>query len=162
MAVGALRSDGPGSVRRAERRIYVNAPPRLVWAALHDPANAAALFPELTLGPAEPSWPAAATVRHGRSRLGLLRTTTVLESLEARPESRFRVRIAGDGFESVWIWRLEPLAGGTRVVHAGTFAVEGPLVALLVRFGRRSLGGRLEDHLAALKEHAETASKAPA
>src|SRR5689334_4318787 len=87
-------------VRRVERRVFVNAPPRVVWAALHDPDNVATLFPELTLGPAAPTWPAAATVREGRARLGLLRDQALVESLEARPLTTFRLRVSGESFVS--------------------------------------------------------------
>ncbi len=39
----------------------------------------------------------------------------------------FRLRVTGSGFESEWSWRLEPVAGGTRVVHAATFEPYRPL-----------------------------------
>ena len=113
----AERSDrGP-----VERRVFVHATPRTVWATLHDPAATSALFPELRLGPAAPPWPAAATTRSARARLGLLREDARVESLEARPDSRFRLRVTASGFDSEWSWRLEPVAGGTRVIHAATF-----------------------------------------
>src|SRR5438094_7715911 len=69
-----------------ERRVFVHAAPRTVWATLHDPAETAVLFPELRLGPAAPAWPAAATTRSARARLGLLSDVARVESLEARPE----------------------------------------------------------------------------
>ena len=54
---------GPGDQLRTERvverRVFVQASPRVVWATLHDPAGTGALFPELKLGPAVPSWPGA-------------------------------------------------------------------------------------------------------
>ena len=49
-----------------ERRVFVHATPRVVWATLHDPALTGVLFPELKLGPAAPAWPAAATTRSAR------------------------------------------------------------------------------------------------
>ena len=49
-----------------ERRVFVHASPRVVWATLHDPALTGALFPEVRLGPAAPAWPAAATTRTAR------------------------------------------------------------------------------------------------
>ena len=101
-----------------ERRVFVHATPRVVWATLHDPALTGVLFPELKLGPAAPAWPAAATTRSARARLGLLRDAARVESLEARPEARFRLRVTASGFDSEWSWRLEPVAGGTRVIHA--------------------------------------------
>jgi carbon monoxide dehydrogenase subunit G len=146
--------------RLVERRVFVQATPRMVWASLHDPAASAALFPELRLGPAAPSWPAAATTRTARTRLGLLRETARVESLEARPESTFRLRVTGSGFESEWSWRLEPIAGGTRVIHAATFEPIDRWTEILVRLGRRSLETRVEAHLRVLKERAEHSSPA--
>ena len=128
---GGPRSSSGGSSSRPRRAT--------VWATLHDPAASAALFPELRLGPAAPSWPAAATTRTARARLGLLRELARVESLEARPESRFRLRVTGSGFESEWSWRLEPVAGGTRVIHAATFEPFDRWTDILVRLGRRSL-----------------------
>ena len=150
-----LRAD-----RLVERRVFIQASPRTVWASLHDPAASAVLFPELRLGPAAPSWPAAATTRTARARLGLLRERTQLESLEARPESVFRLRLTGSGFESEWGWRLEPVAGGTRVVHAATLEPADRWTIILLRLGRHSLEARVEAHLRALKERAERAERA--
>lgn len=141
--------------RLVERRVFVQATPRVVWASLHDPSASAAVFPELRLGPAAPSWPAAAATRTARARLGLLREVARVESLEARPESVFRLRVTGSGFESEWSWRLEPIAGGTRVIHAATFEPVDRWTDILVRLGRRSLEARVEAHLRALKERAE-------
>ena len=141
--------------RKVERRVFVQASPRTVWFTLHDPDLSDELFPEIRLGPAAPSWPAAATTRTARTRLGLLRETAHVESLEARPESIFRLRVVGSGFESEWMWRMEPVAGGTRVVHAATLEPAERWTAILVRLGRRSLEARVEAHLRALKERAE-------
>ena len=145
-----LRGDGV-----VERRVFVQAPPRAVWAALHDPGAWSQLFPELRLGPAAPSWPAAAATRTAKTRLGLLREVARVESLEARPESAFRLRVTGSGFQSEWWWRLEPIAGGTRVIHAATFEPIDRWTDILVRLGRRSLEARVEAHLRALKDRAE-------
>ena len=142
-----------------ERRVFVQAPPRVVWATLHDPAAGPTLFPELVFGPAAPSWPAAATTRAAQTRLGLLREDARAESLEARPDSRFRLRITGSGFDSEWSWQLEPVAGGTRVVHAATFEPYDRWTGILVRLGRASLGTRVEAHLRALKERAEATER---
>jgi len=150
------------SERLVERRVFVQASPRIVWATLHDPAATAAMFPELRLGPAVPSWPAAATTRTARARVGLLRETAHVESLEARPESVFRMRASATGFDSEWVWRLEPVAGGTRVVHAATFEPIDRWAGLLVRLGRRSLAARVEAHLRVLKERAERSPAASA
>ena len=136
------------------------APPRIVWATLHDPAAGAALFPELRFGPAAPSWPAAATTRPAQTRLGFLREEARAESLEARPDSRFRLRITGSGFDSEWSWQLEAVAGGTRVIHAATFEPYDRWTGLLVRLGRSSLGSRVEAHLRALKERSEATERA--
>ncbi len=141
--------------RLVERRVFMQASPRTVWSVLHDPEASAVLFPELSLGPAAPSWPAAATTRTARTRLGLLREDAHVESLEARPESIFRLRVTGSGFESEWAWRLEPISGGTRVIHAATFEPVDRWTIILVRLGRRSLEARVEAHLRALKERAE-------
>jgi hypothetical protein len=151
----------PGEV---ERRVFVHASPRVVWTTLHDPALSDDLFPEVRLGPASPSWPAAATTRTAHTRLGLLRETAWVESLEARPESRFRLRVTGSGFDSEWSWVLEPVAGGTRVIHAATFEPFDRWTGILVRFGRAPLASRVEAHLRSLKEHAErpTSSAHPA
>jgi len=142
----------PGDV---ERRVFVHASPRIVWATLHDPALTDALFPEVRLGPAAPAWPAAATTRTAQTRMGLLRESAFVESLEARPESRFRLRVTGSGFDSEWAWVLEPVAGGTKVIHAATFEPFDRWTGILVRLGRASLASRVEAHLRALKEHAE-------
>jgi carbon monoxide dehydrogenase subunit G len=161
----AVRPDPEVGYRRAgdhlgthgvvERRVFIQATPRVVWMTLHDASATAALFPELRLGPAAPSWPAAATTRSARAHVGLLRETATVESLEARPESVFRVRVSASGFYSEWTWRLESVAGGTRVVHAATFEPNDRWAGILIRMGRRSLAARVEAHLRALKERAE-------
>ena len=165
MAAGA---DGgrPGSVRRvgrqsAERRVYVKASPRDVWAALHDPAAARDLFPELVFGSSVPSWPAGGSVRRGELRIGLLRTAVHVESLEARPQTTFRIAVAGDGVALSWGWRLEPLAGGTRVIHDGAGETSDRWTGMLVRLGRHSIGSLAEDHLRALKLRAEAGATVP-
>lgn len=156
------RTEGVGTDDRGsvERRVYVHASPHTVWATLHDPINIAALFPELRLGPAAPAWPAAATTRSARARLGLLRDMAHVESLEARPDSRFRVRVTASGFDSEWSWRLEAVAGGTKVIHAATFEPFDRWTGILVRLGRASLASRVEAHLRVLKERAEAAQRA--
>jgi carbon monoxide dehydrogenase subunit G len=155
------RAEGVGRTERGavERRVFVHATPRTVWATLHDPAATAALFPELRLGPAAPPWPAAATTRSARASLGLLRDSARVESLEARPDSRFRLRVTASGFDSEWSWRLDPVAGGTRVVHAATFEPFDRWTGILVRLGRASLASRVETHLRVLKERAEATQR---
>jgi len=141
-----------------ERRVFVHATPRVVWATLHDPDQTDSLFPEVRLGPAAPAWPAAATTRTAQARMGLLRESAWVESLEARPESRFRLRVTGSGFDSEWSWVLEPVAGGTRVIHGATFEPFDRWTGILVRLGRASLASRVEAHLRALKERSERRS----
>ena len=89
----------------------------------------------------------------------VLRRLARVESLEARPEARFRVRVTGSGFDSEWSWRLEPVAGGTRVIHAATFEPFDRWTGILVRLGRASLSSRVEAHLRVLKERAEAAQR---
>src|SRR6476661_2486860 len=100
-----------------------------------------------------------ATPRTARARLGLLRDAAQVESLEARPDSRFRVRVTASGFDSEWSWRLEPVAGGTKVIHAATFEPFDRWTGILVRLGRASLASRVEAHLRVLKERAEAAHR---
>ncbi|MEJ7748653.1 MAG: SRPBCC family protein [Candidatus Limnocylindrales bacterium] len=142
-----------------ERRVFVQAPPRTVWRTLHDPGCVALIYPELRLGPAAPSWPAASITRSARVRVGFLREQARVESLEARPESTFRLRATGSGFESEWVWRLEPVAGGTRVVHQGSFEPIDRWSSILVRLGRATLASRVEGHLRTLKERSEAAER---
>ena len=94
------------------------------------------------------------TVRTG------MRDAAHVESLEARPDSRFRVRVTASGFDSEWSWRLEPVAGGTKVIHAATFEPFDRWTGILVRLGRASLASRVEAHLRVLKERAEAAQRA--
>jgi carbon monoxide dehydrogenase subunit G len=161
MAIGPLRPQRrlphrlADESRQVERRVFVKAPPRAVWAALHDPANLGTLFPELALGPADPAWPAAAAVQSGTARLGLLREDATVESLEARPLASFRFRVTGRAFASEWRWRLEPRAGGTRVVHDAILVPGDRIADWLIRLGRGSLAERVEAHLRALKDVAE-------
>src|SRR5436190_6903125 len=167
MAIGPFRTERGAPARRndprpVERRVYVKAPPRVVWATLHDPSKLDALFPELRLGPAEPAWPAAAATRRGQARLGLLRDDATVESLEARPMTSFRLRVTGAAFMSEWRWRLEPRAGGTRVVHDPGLRPVDRWADWLIRLGRDSVAERVEVHLRALKELAEQAWDAAA
>lgn len=139
-----------------ERRTYVNAEPRAVWATLHDPAAQDVLYPELRLGPAATSWPAAGATRSARLRLGLLRANIREESLEARPESRFRLIAVGDGIRLDRSWLLEPgAAGGTRVLARVEVTTSGRWVGHLIRLGRGSTATLVETNLRILKEMAE-------
>jgi uncharacterized protein YndB with AHSA1/START domain len=145
---------------RVERRVYIKAAPRRVWTTLHDPAGLSRLFAELTFGPADPSWPAAGSSRDGEAHLGLLRTAVRIESQEARPERAFRLVAVAAGFTIDWTWRMEALAGGTRVIHTGTFEARDRLAGVLVRLGRESIGNLAEAHLRALKSRAEAGAEA--
>jgi hypothetical protein len=143
-----------------ERRTYIKADPRVVWATLHDPAAQDVLYPELHLGPAAPSWPAAGATRSGRLRLGLLRTSVRIESLEARPEGRFRTILVGDGIRLERGWVLEPGAGGgTRVIADADLVTSGRWVGILIRLGRGSSATVIETNLRILKEMAEGGSR---
>lgn len=156
----------PGDHRRVdgivERRVFIQVPPRVVWATLHEPATVDRIFPELAFDGAVPSWPAAATSRPGRARLGLLRERARADSLEARPDTVFRMRVTGSGFHSEWTWRLEAVAGGTRVLHSGLLEPSDRWASILVRLGRETLEQRVEAHLRALKELAEADVRSPA
>ena len=149
---GRNRAPGPSHV---ERRVYIHASPQCVWATLHDADQLNALFTELTLGPADPSWPAAGSSRTGEAHLGLLRTAIRVESFEARPQTAFGIVVAAGSFTIEWNWRMTPLAGGTRVIHEGTFVTTDRWAGVLVRLGRESIGAIAEAHLRALKERAE-------
>jgi hypothetical protein len=146
--------DAPG-LSHVERRVYIHASPRRVWATLHDPQRLPALFSELVIGAADPSWPAAGSSRRGEAHLGLLRTDVWIESLEARPLTAFRLVVLATGFAIEWGWWMEPFAGGTRVVHEGLFETTDRWAGVLVRLGRESIGGIAEAHLLALKEQSE-------
>src|SRR5450759_51669 len=66
-----------------ERRLFVDAPPDVVWAALHDPSCPTWRDVRLHLDPAGPDWPAAGARRHARFRVGPVVVGVTLESLEA-------------------------------------------------------------------------------
>lgn len=166
MALGLGRDAAAARASRPrviERRVYIKAPPSTVWAALHDARNAEAVHGELRLGPATGAWPAAGSVRSARLRLGVLRETATVESLEARPGARFRYRLVADDLSSEWSWSFQPLAGGTRVVHAAAVQPGSPIASArwtgwLAGFGRDVLAGTVEAHLRGLK----SVSEAPA
>lgn len=148
----------PGAV---ERRLFVDAPPEVVWAALHDPTCSTWRDVRLRLDPAGPDWPAAGARRHARFRLGPMVLGTTLESLEARPARRFRVGIDGRAIGGERRWELTPASGGTRV--AGSVLLEGRsrMGRAFLRLDRAGIGPRLEAELAALKERAEAAARRP-
>jgi hypothetical protein len=141
-----------------ERRLFVDAPPDVVWAALHDPTCPTWRDVRLQLDPAGPDWPAAGARRHARLRVGPVVMGTMLESLEARPARRFRVGLAARGICGERRWELTPAAGGTRV--AGSVHLEGRsrVGRAFLRLDRGGIGLRLEAELAALKGKAEAAA----
>ena len=141
-----------------ERRLFVDAPPDVVWTALHDPGCPIWRDVRLHLDPAGPDWPAAGARRHARFRVGPVVLGTLVESLEARPARRFRVGISGGAIVGERRWELTPAAGGTRV--AGSVHLEGRsrVGRAFLRLGRGGIGPRLEAELAALKEKAEAAA----
>jgi hypothetical protein len=140
----------------------VKASPRRVWTTLHDEALQRRLFAELSLRAGDSTWPAAGSTRPGDVHLGLLRTSVFVESMEARPDSTFSLAIVAPEFEIGWSWRLEPLAGWTRVIHDGWFETRDRWAGVLVRLGRESIGQLADAHLRALKELAETSTEAAA
>lgn len=161
-----LRRRSPAGQARPwvlERRVWVKAPPSVVWSVLHDGHWARTIQRELRLGPAIGAWPGAGAIRPATLQLGLLREPASIESLEARPEARFRYRLVADDLSSEWTWSLEPLAGGTRVVHLVTVDGASALVTSrwtrwLAGLGRESIGGTLEAHLRGLKHASEAAA----
>jgi hypothetical protein len=148
--------------RSVARRAWVKASPRRVWTTLHDEETLPRLLAELSLRDGDASWPAAGSTRAGEVHLGLLRTSVWVESMEARPDSTFSLAIVAPEFEVGWSWRLEPLAGGTRVIHDGWFETRDRWAGVLVRLGRESIGQLADTHLRALKELVEAAPEAAA
>jgi len=133
----------------------VDAPPDLVWAALHDPGCATWRDVRLHLDPAGPDWPAAGARRHARFRVGPVVVGTALESLEARPARRFRVGITGRGICGERRWELTPAAGGTRVACSVHLEGRSRIGRVFLGLDRGGIGPRLEAELAALKVKAE-------
>lgn len=143
-----------------ERRLFVDAPPAAVWLAIHDSARISSDDLLLALDPAGPDWPAAGARRHARLRLGPVPLGVELESLEARPQRRYRVGIVGSAAAGEQRWELAPAAGGTRVACAIHLEGRSRYGRALLRIERRALGPRLESELAALKRVAEATSRA--
>lgn len=143
-----------------ERRLFVDASPAAVWLALHDPAGVSAPDNLLALDPAGPDWPAAGARRRGRLRLGPLSLEAELESLEARPQRRFRVGIVGASVLGERRWELAPAAGGTRVACAVHLQGRSRIGRAILRLERGAIGSRVEAELVALKRVAETTSHA--
>jgi Polyketide cyclase / dehydrase and lipid transport len=144
-----------------ERRLFVDAPPDVVWAALHDPSCPTWRDVRLHLDPAGPDWPAAGARRHARFRVGPIVVGTMVESLEARPARRFRVGINGRGFSGERRWELTPAAGGTRVAGAVHLESRSRVGRVFLHLDRGGIGPRLEAELAALKLKAEAAASRP-
>lgn len=142
-----------------ERRLFVDAPPAAVWLAIHDPARASATDAILVSDPAGRDWPAAGARRTARLRLGPLPINAELESLEARPERRFRVAIASSAIVGERRWELAPAAGGTRVWCAVHLQGRNRLGRALMRLERGAIAPRVEAELAAVKRIAEAAAR---
>jgi hypothetical protein len=151
------------SVFTVERRIYVSAPPEVVWRVLHSSPGDSSPYALLVLGPPAPGWPAAGSRRSGRVRLGPVRLHVEVESLEARPARRFRIAIGGTSLAGEARWELVGASGGTRLACGLSLSGLSRLGRLLLRLERGALGRRLESELAALKGASETeaASGAP-
>jgi polyketide cyclase/dehydrase/lipid transport protein len=165
VAVGTIQRGTPSGEddrRSVARRVWVKASPRRVWTTLHDEALQRRLFAELSLRPGDSSWPAAGSSRPAEVHLGLLRTAVWVESMEARPDLTFSLAIVAPEFEIGWSWRMEPLAGGTRVIHDGWFETRDRWAGVLVRLGRESIGQLADAHLRVLKELAEATTEAAA
>jgi hypothetical protein len=160
MAVGNATPRLPADA--VERRLFVDASPAAVWLALHDPARVACSEVILALDPAGPDWPAAGARRTGRLRLGPVPLAAWFESLEARPQRRFRVGIVGRAIVGERRWELAPAAGGTRVACAVHLEGRSRIGRAVLRLERRALGPRLEAELAALKRNAESEPRRPA
>ncbi len=157
MAVGPVTPRLPAGA--VERRLFVDASPAAVWLALHDPDRAPGTDAILVLDPAGPDWPAAGARRTAHLRLGPMPIRAEVESLEARPQRRFRVGILGSAIVGERRWELAPAAGGTRVACAVHLEGRSRLGRVVLRLERRALGPRLEAELAALKHVAEAARR---
>jgi hypothetical protein len=138
-----------------ERRLFVDAPPEVVFRALGDPSRPGGS--SLRLERAGPDWPAAGASRPGRLPVGRLGVEARVVSLEARPGRRLRLGVRTRTLTGEWQWSMEPAHGGTRVSCAARVEPSGRLGGLVARLERRGLGGRLEADLAELKASAEAA-----
>jgi len=140
-----------------ERRLFVDAPPEIVWRALGDPARPGG--PSLRLEAAGPDWPAAGASRPGRLPLGRLDLEAWVVSLEARPGLRLRLALRTRLLSGEWQWNLEAAHGGTRVACAASVEPAGRLGRLAAHLERRGLGDRVEADLEELKARAEAAGR---
>ena len=143
-----------------ERRLFVDASPAAVWLALHDPARISAATSSsrsTRRGPTGRRPARGATAGCAWVRFPM---SAELESLEARPQRRFRVGIVGSAIVGERRWELAPAAGGTRVACAVHLEGRSRSGAPCLRLERRALGPRLEAELAALKRVAEATSRA--
>jgi ligand-binding SRPBCC domain-containing protein len=149
----------PVTGRAVERRVFVDAPPTAVWAALHDPRLARTVTPELRVGPPTGAWPAAGATRTGTIRIGMLREPATVESLEARPASRFRYRVIAGALQAEWCWSFEARSGGTIVVHSVAGDVGDRWSGFLAGLGGDPLAKATEAHLRGLKTATEAGSR---
>jgi hypothetical protein len=152
----AVLHRGRAPAGTVERRLFVDAPPQVVFRALGDPTRPGGS--SLRLEAAGPDWPAAGASRPGQLPIGPLGLEARVVSLEARPGRRLRLGVRTRALTGEWQWSLEAAHGGTRVACAARVEPSGPLGGLAARLERRGLGGRLEAELADLKERAEAVS----
>ena len=153
MAVWRRHRAQAGSV---ERRLFVDAPPDVVFRALGDPARRRGS--SLRLDGAGPDWPAAGASRPGQLPIGPLGMEAQVVSLEARPGRRLRLGVRTRTLSEEWQWSLEAAHGGTRVACAARVEPHGRLGRIVARLERRGLGRRVEADLADLKVRAEAAT----
>jgi len=140
-----------------ERRLFVDAPPDIVFRELGSPDRPGGS--SLKLDGAGPDWPAAGASRPGQLPVGLLGVEAHVVSLEARPGRRLRLGVRTRALSGEWQWSLEAAHGGTRVACAARVEALGRLGGLVARLERRGLGRRLEAELVDLKERAEAAAR---
>jgi hypothetical protein len=85
----------------------------------------------------------------------MLREPATVESLEARPGSRFRMVVFAGAFHAEWTWTMEPRSGGTLVVHSGSGDVDDRWAGWLAGIGGDAVARTIEAHLRGLKAAAE-------
>lgn len=89
----------------------------------------------------------------------MLSEPVVVESLEARPTSRYRYRVDGDDFHAEWTWTLEPRSGGTVAVHAADGELTDRLSGFLAGLRGDPVARTVEAHLRRLKLAAEASDR---
>jgi hypothetical protein len=89
----------------------------------------------------------------------MLREDAIVESLEARPNSRFRYCVQAGPVHAEWGWTLERRSGGTIVVHSASGTVGDRLAGLLAGPAGDALARVTEAHLRGLKTAVEAARR---